>query len=126
MGPPCPTTMMPMFGTMKLHGLRIAFKAAGGTAKLLKYAAHQDKKSEAAMKARMIAQLGQFKAAPFKIAREASAAAETFLNKPGTFTIDAKPAAPFVFAQLMTLMGSADPAAIDKLTADAGLKVTAN
>ncbi len=121
-----PGKLMATFGTMKLHGLRIAFKDAGGAAKLMKYAAHQDKKSEADMKAQMIAQLAQVKAAPFKIAREAGAAAETFLNKPGTISIEAKPAAAFAFIQLMSLMGKPDPAAIDKLTADLGLKVSAN
>lgn len=121
-----PGKLMAMFGTMKLHGLRIAFKDAGGTAKLMKYAAQQEKKSEADMKAQMLAQLAQVKGAPFKIAREAGAAAESFLNKPGTISVEAKPAAAFAFAQFMTLMGKPDPAAIDKLTADLGLKVTAN
>lgn len=121
-----PTKLMGMFATMKLHGLRIAFKDAGGTAKLMKYAAQKEKKSEADMKTQLLAQLGQAKAAPFKIAREAVTAAENFINKPGTFAIEAKPSAPFAFAQLMSLMGKPDPAAIDKLTADLGLKVTAN
>jgi hypothetical protein len=126
MAQPDPGKLMAMMGTVKLHSLRIAFKDAGGAAKLIKYGAHKEKKSEADLKAEMIAQLGQVKAAPFKIAREAGAAAESFLNKPGTFSIEAKPAAAFAFAQLMALMGKPDPATIDKLTADAGLKVTAN
>jgi hypothetical protein len=121
-----PTKIMAMFGTMKLHGLRVAFKDAGATAKLMKYAAHQEKKSEADMKAQMLAQIGQGKSAPFKIAQQAAAAAESFLNKPGTIALEAKPASPFAFIQLMSLMGKPDPAAIDKLTADLGLKVTAN
>lgn len=123
---PDPGKLMGMMGTIKLHGLRIAFKDAGGAAKLIKFGAHKEKKSEADMKAQMIAQLGQAKAAPFKIAREAGAAAESFLNKPGTIAIEARPAAAFAFAQLMGLMGKPDPAAIDKLTADLGLKVSAN
>jgi hypothetical protein len=123
---PDPTKLMALVATMKLHGLRIAFKDAGGTAKLIKFGAHKEKKSEADLKAQMVAQLGQAKSAPFKIARDAAAAAESFLNKPGTITIEAKPGAPFAFVQLMGLMGKPDPAAIDKLTADAGLKVTAN
>jgi len=73
-----------------------------------------------------LAALGQVKAAPFKIAKEAAAAAESFINKPGTIAIEAKPSAPFAFAQLMGLMGKPDPAMIDKLTTDLGLKVTAN
>lgn len=123
---PDPTKLMAMVGTMKLHGLSIAFKDAGGAAKLMKFGAHKEKKSEADIKAQMLAQLAQAKSAPFKIAREAVAAAESFLNKPGTITIEAKPAAAFAFVQLMSLMGKPDPAAIDKLTADLGLKVTAN
>ena len=126
MSQPDPTKLMGMMGTVKLHSLRIAFKDAGGAAKLIKFGAHKEKKSEADMKAQMIAQLGQAKSAPFKIAKEAAAAAESFLNKPGTIAIDAKPSAPFAFAQLMGLMGKPDPAAIDKLTADLGLKVTAD
>lgn len=126
MSQPDPTKLMGMVATLKLHGLRIAFKDAGGTAKLIKFGAQKEKKSEADMKAQMIAQLGQVKAAPFKIAREAAAAAESFLNKPGTIAIEAKPAAAFAFAQLMSLMGKPDPATIDKLTADLGLKVSAN
>ena len=123
---PDPARLMGMMATIKLHGLRIAFKDAGGTAKLVKFGAHKEKKSEADIKAQVVAQLGQVKAAPFKIAREAGAAAETFLNKPGTIAIEAKPAAAFAFAQLMALMGKPDPATIDKLTADLGLKVTTN
>ena len=123
---PDPAKLMGMVGTLKLHGLRIAFKDAGGAAKLVKFGAHKEKKSEADIKAQMIERLGPIKAAPFKIAREAGAAAETFLNKPGTIAIEAKPAAAFAFAQLMALMGKPDPATIDKLTADLGLKVTAN
>lgn len=126
MSEPDPAKLMGMVGTLKLHSLRIAFKDAGGAAKLIKFAAHKEKKSEADMKAQMIAQLGQAKAAPFKIAKEAATAAESFLNKPGTIAIVAKPSAPFAFAQLMGLMGKPDPAAIDKLTADLGLKVTAD
>jgi len=126
MSQPDPAKLMGMVGTLKLHSLRIAFKDAGGAAKLIKFGAHKEKKSEADMKAQMIAQLGQAKAAPFKIAKEAAAAAESFLNKPGTIAIEAKPAAPFAFAQLMGLMGKPDPAAIDKLTTDLGLTVKAN
>ncbi len=123
---PDPAKLMGMVGTLKLHGLRIAFQDAGGTAKLIKFGAYKEKKSEADLKAQMLTQLGQAKSAPFKIAREAGAAAESFLNKPGTISIEAKPAAPFAFAQLMTLMGKPDPATIDKLTTDLGLKVSAN
>ncbi|MFO0986090.1 MAG: hypothetical protein U1F37_01800 [Alphaproteobacteria bacterium] len=121
-----PAKLMGMVGTVRLHGLRLAFKDAGGAAKLVKFGAHKEKKSEAELKAQMLAQLAQAKAAPFKIAREAAAAAESFLGKPGTFAIEARPAAPFAFAQLMGLMGKPDPAAIDKLTADLGLTVKAN
>lgn len=123
---PDPAKLMGMVGTLRLHSLRIAFKDAGGAAKMIKFGAHKEKKSEADLKAQMIAQLGQAKSAPFKIAREAVAAAESFINKPGTIAIEAKPAAPFAFAQLMSLMGKPDPAAIDKLTTDLGLKVSAN
>lgn len=126
MSEPDPAKLMGMVGTMKLYSLRIAFKDAGAAAKMIKFGAHKEKKSEADMKAQMIAALGQAKAAPFKIAKEAVAAAESFLNKPGTIAIEAKPSAPFAFAQLMGLMGKPDPAAIDKLTADLGLKVSAN
>ncbi len=122
---PDPTKMMGMVATLKLHSLRIAFKDAGGMAKLVKFGAHKEKKSEADIKAQMLAGIGQAKAAPFKIAREAATAAETFVNKPGTFAIEAKPSAPFAFAQLMALMGQPNPALIDKLTADLGLKITA-
>lgn len=123
---PDPAKLMGMVAAMRLHGLRIAFKDSGGAAKLIKFGAHKEKKSEADMKAQMIAQLAQVKSAPFRIAREAGAAAESFLKSPGTIAIDAKPSAPFAFAQLMGLMGKPDPAAIDKLTADLGLTVKAN
>ncbi len=123
---PDPAKLMGMVGVLKLHGLRIAFKDSGGTAKMMKFGAHKEKKSETDIKAQAIAALGQAKAAPFKIAKEAAAAAESFLNKPGTIAIEAKPSTPFAFAQLMGLMGKPDPAMIDKLTTDLGLKVTAN
>lgn len=126
MSQPDPAKLMGMFGALKLYSLRIAFKDAGGAAKLIKFGAHKEKKSEADMKAQMLAAIGQAKSAPFKIAKEAAAAAESFLSKPGTIAIEAKPAAPFAFVQVMGLMGKPDPAAIDKLTADLGLKVSAN
>lgn len=121
-----PSKAMGMVATLKLHSLRIAFKDAGGTAKLMKYGAHKEKKSEADIKAQMLAGIAQAKAAPFKIAREAATAAETFVNKPGTIAIEAKPSSAFAFAQLMAIMGQPNPAVIDKLTTDLGLKVTAN
>ena len=121
-----PSKLMGMMATLKLHNLRVAFKDAGGMAKLMKFGAHKEKKSEADIKAQMLTQIGQAKAAPFKIAREAGAAAESFVNKPGTIAIEAKPSAPFAFAQFMALMGQPNPEQIDKLTTDLGLKVTAN
>ncbi len=126
MSQPDPAKLMGMMGTLRVHGLRIAFKDGGGTAKMIKFGAHKEKKSEADMKAEMIAKLGQAKAAPFKIAKEAAAAAESFIKSPGTIAIEAKPAAPFAVMQIMGLMGKPDPAAIDKLTADLGLTVKAN
>ena len=126
MSQPDPAKLMGMMGTVRVHGLRIAFKDSGGTAKMIKFGAHKEKKSEADMKAEMIAKLGQAKAAPFKIAKEAAAAAESFIKSPGTIAIEAKPAAPFAVMQIMGLMGKPDPAAIDKLTADLGLTVKAN
>lgn len=126
MSQPDPAKLMGMMGTVRVHGLRIAFKDGGGTAKMIKFGAHKEKKSEADMKAEMIAKLGQAKAAPFKIAKEAAAAAESFIKSPGTIAIEAKPAAPFAVMQIMGLMGKPDPAAIDKLTADLGLTVKAN
>ena len=126
MSQPDPAKLMGMMGTIRVHSLRIAFKDAGGAAKMIKFGAHKEKKSEADMKAQMIAQLAQVKAAPFKIAREASAAAESFLKSPGTIAIEAKPSAPFAVMQIMGIMGKPDPAAIDKLTTDLGLTVKAN
>jgi hypothetical protein len=125
MSQPDPAKLMGMVGTVRVHGLRIAFKDAGGAAKMIKFGAHKEKKSEADMKAQMLAAIGQAKAAPFKIAKEAAAAAESFINKPGTIAIEAKPSAPFAVMQIMGIMGKPDPAAIDKLTADLGLTVKA-
>ena len=126
MSQPDPAKLMGMVGTIRVHSLRIAFKDAGGAAKMIKFGAHKEKKSEADMKAQMIAQLAQVKAAPFKIAREAGAASESFLKSPGTIAIEAKPSAPFAVMQIMGIMGKPDPAAIDKLTTDLGLTVKAN
>lgn len=126
MSQPDPAKLMGMMGTIRVHSLRIAFKDAGGAAKMIKFGAHKEKKSEADVKAQMLAQLGQAKAAPFKIAKEAAAAAESFINKPGTIAIEAKPTAPFAVMQIMGIMGKPDPAAIDKLTTDLGLSVKAN
>lgn len=126
MAQPDPAKLMGMMGTIRVHSLRIAFKDAGGASKMIKFGAHKEKKSEAELKAQMLAQLAQAKAAPFKIAKEAAAAAESFINKPGTIAIEAKPSAPFAVMQIMGLMGKPDPAAIDKLTADLGLTVKAN
>ncbi|MGH7006376.1 MAG: hypothetical protein ACREIP_20715, partial [Alphaproteobacteria bacterium] len=124
-GTPDPTKLMGLLAAARIHGLRIAFKDSGASAKVLKFGASKEKKSEDELRQQALAQIAAAKGAPFKIAREAGAAAETFIKTPGTFVIEAKPKAPFALAQLMTLMGKADPAAIDRLTDDLGLTVSA-
>lgn len=120
-----PGKLMGMLGAMRIHGLRISFKDAGGTAKVIKFGAHKEKKTEEQVRQDALAQVAQGKNAPFRIAREATTAAESFIKSPGTFTIEAKPKTPFAVAKLMTLMSKVDPAAIDGMTEEAGLTVKA-
>jgi hypothetical protein len=125
-GTPDPTKMLAMLGSVRMHGLRVAFKDAGGTAKLIKFAAHKEKKSEDDIKKQALDQVAQQKSAPFRIAREAASAAEAFVRKPGLIAVEAKPKAPFATAQFMALAGKFEPAAIDKLTDELGLTIKAD
>lgn len=122
---PDPSKLMGVFAAMRIHSFKIAFKDAGAFAKFVKMDAHKKKISEDAVKKALLDNVAQGKNAPFKIAKDAANAAESFIKSPGTITIEIKPAAPFAIAQLMSLMGKPDPAAIDKLTTDLGLTVTA-
>ncbi|MCW5770796.1 MAG: hypothetical protein KIT16_04110 [Rhodospirillaceae bacterium] len=122
---PDPSKLMGMLGVIRLHSLRIAFKDAGGVAKLMKFGAHKEKKTEDQIRTEMLAKIAQGKNVPVKIGRDAATAAESFIKSPGTFAIEAKPKAPFALAQLMALAGKFDPPAIDKLAEELGLSVKA-
>lgn len=111
---------------LRLHGLRLAFKDAGGVDRALAATAKKQNKSAAELKEMALKQIAAMKGAvPFKIAQEGLAAAETFLKKPGTIELVAAPKQPFPFAALMALAGRPDPAALDKLKEDLGLTISA-
>lgn len=120
-----PTKALGAIAAVRIHGLKIAFKDSGATAKVIKMDASKSKISEDEVRKKALDAVAQGKSAPFKIAKDAANAVETFIKSPGTITIEAKPATPFALAQTMSLMGKPDPAAIDKLTADLGLSVSA-
>jgi hypothetical protein len=124
-GAPDPSKLMGVFGAMRVHSLRIAFKDAGAVAKMIKFGAHKEKKTEDQVKSEVLAKAAEGEKAPIKIAQEASKAAQSFIKSPGTFVIEAKPSAPFAMAQLMTLAGKFDPAGIDKMSETLGLHVRA-
>jgi len=120
-----PSKIMGVFAAMRIHSFKLAFKDAGAAAKVIKMQAAKTKTTEDAVKQMALASVAQGKDAPMKIVKDAASAAETFIKSPGTITVEAKPAAPFAIAQLMSLMGKPDPTAIDKLVADLGLSVSA-
>lgn len=122
---PDPSKMMGMVATIRLHSLRIAFKDAGGVAKMMKFGAHKEKKTEDQVRTETLAKIAAGKNVPVKVGRDAANAAESFIKTPGTFTIEAKPKAPFALAQLMALAGKFDPPAIDKMAEELGLSVKA-
>lgn len=125
-GAPDMGKLMGLLGAMRLHGLRVAYKDAGGAEKMWAAEAKKQGKSVAEFKDMALKQIAAMKAAvPFKIGQEAAAAAEAFIKKPGTFEVLAAPKQPFAVAGLMALAGRPDPAALDKLKEELGLTISA-
>jgi hypothetical protein len=125
-GAPDMGKIMGSIAAMRLHGLRLAFKDAGGVDRALAAEAKKQGKAAAELKDTALKQLAAMKGAvPFKIAQEAFTAAETFLKKPGTIELVAAPKQPFPFAGFMALAGRPDPAALDKLKEELGLTISA-
>jgi hypothetical protein len=125
---PDPARLMGAIASLRLVSLRLAFKDAGGTSRVLDAAARKQRLATGtAVRDMALQQIEQQKkTAPFKIAREALNAAERFLKSPGTFEITANPRQPFALMSASAIfMGGPNPAAIDKLADELGLKIAA-
>jgi hypothetical protein len=123
-----PAQMMGLMGSIRLGSLTLTIKDMGGTERLLKFAAAQQKKSVDEVRKETLAKIDAAGAmAKGKLAAEALTAAKKFLTHPGTLTISAKPPAPVaLFPVVMGVMTAGNkPEVLDQLKTQLGLTITA-